>query len=458
MTVAQMAKADRDTIEAGTPGFDLMRVAGRAVAKFILAEYEVPNILVLCGPGNNGGDGFVIAEILRKARRSVLCACLVEPEKLKGDALKAYNNWRGETVSFEAVDASTASLVVDAVFGTGFKGDLKAAVSDVFGQVRCLVVAVDIPSGVNGDTGAVDAHTLRADCTLTFHRKKLGHVLYPGAGYCGQVHEVDIGITADFESDALENHPDLWLKTFPRKGLGGHKYDNGLVQVYGAPKLTGATRLASEACARIGAGLVAVVAPKGTEDVYRAALAPHILVYDQEDQPERVAVRLYGPGGLGVKPDYKSDVPTVLDADALNDLPAGLSENYVITPHEGEFVKAFPDIVGTKLDKARIAAMQIGAVIVLKGADTVIVHPDGRAVINAHASAVLATAGSGDVLAGMIAGLLAQGMPAFEASCASVWMHGEAALRFGPGLVASDLIDLIPEVLQEELGFCAKLR
>lgn len=230
------------------------------------------------------------------------------------------------------------------------------------------------------------------------------------------------------------------------------------MQVYGAPKLTGATRLASEACARIGAGLVAVVAPKGTEDVYRAALAPHILVYDQEDQPERVAVRLYGPGGLGVKPDYKSDVPTVLDADALNDLPAGLSENYVITPHEGEFVKAFPDIVGTKLDKARIAAMQIGAVIVLKGADTVIVHPDGRAVINAHASAVLATAGSGDVLAGMIAGLLAQGMPAFEASCASVWMHGEAALRFGPGLVASDLIDLIPEVLQEELGFCAKLR
>ncbi|MCB1721956.1 MAG: NAD(P)H-hydrate dehydratase, partial [Alphaproteobacteria bacterium] len=375
----------------------------------------------------------------------------------------AYNSWRGETVSFEAVDVSQADLVVDAVFGTGFKGDLKAPVSDVFDRVCSPIVAVDIPSGVNGDSGVADAHALRADYTITFHRKKLGHVLYPGARLCGAVEIADIGITADFEYEALENHPDLWLAALPCKDPGGHKYDSGLAQVFGAPKLTGATRLASEACARIGAGLVSVIAPKGTGDIYRASLAPHILVYDQGDQPERVTARLYGPGGLGVKPDYKSDMPTVLDADALYDLPPHLNPPpqggegreggvlYVLTPHEGEFEKAFPDLVGTKLEKARVAAAQIGAVIVLKGADSVIAHPDGRAVINVHASPYLATAGSGDVLAGMITGLLAQGMPAFEASCASVWMHGDAALRFGPGLVASDLIDMIPEVLSDLL-------
>ncbi|MCB9983117.1 MAG: NAD(P)H-hydrate dehydratase [Rhodospirillales bacterium] len=189
-------------------------------------------------------------------------------------------------------------------------------------------------------------------------------------------------------------------------------------------------------------------------------MSAHILVYDQGEQAERVSARLYGPGGLSVKPDYESDVPTVLDADALNDLPPHLNPPpqggegwerdvfYVLTPHEGEFARAFPDLTGAKLEKARAAAAQIGAVIVLKGADTVIAHPDGRAVINTHASPYLATAGSGDVLAGMIAGLMAQGMPPFEASCAAVWMHGDAALKFGAGLVASDLIDMIPEILR----------
>ncbi|HBR67866.1 MAG TPA: NAD(P)H-hydrate dehydratase [Rhodospirillaceae bacterium] len=245
------------------------------------------------------------------------------------------------------------------------------------------------------------------------------------------------------------NNPDLWRGTFPRKRPDGHKYDSGLVQIFGAPKLTGATRLAAESCARVGAGLVCVLAPKGTGDIYRASLPAHILVYDSDFWKERVSARLYGPGGLAVKPDYKSKIPTVLDADALYELPGTLGENFILTPHEGEFAHAFPDIQGTKIEKAQVAAKLTGAVMVLKGPETVITHPDGRTVVNTNATPALATAGSGDVLAGMIAGLVAQGMPPFEAACAAVWIHGEAAKRFGPGLVASDLPDLIPAVLRD---------
>ena len=453
LNTSQMMAADQDTIDAGTPGFTLMQRAGHSVADFILEKYDAKHILVLCGPGNNGGDGFVIAEVLRKAKCIVTCACLIDPNSLKGDALKAYNQWWGETLDFEDVMDCSADLIVDAVFGTGFKGDLKSPVSICFDHLNAPVVAVDIPSGINGDTGAADPNTLHAECTLTFHRKKLGHVLQPGASFCGDVRVVDIGITADYESEALENHPDLWLADIPSKAKTGHKYDSGMAHIYGAPKLTGATRLASEACGRMGAGLVAVVAPKRIGDLYRAALAPHILVYDQGKQPKKVSARLYGPGGLTVKPDYNSDIPTVLDAGALYDLPKKLANKFVLTPHEGEFAKAFPDLDGTKIEKARAAAYKVGALIVLKGPDTVIAHPDGRVVVNTHASADLATAGSGDVLAGLITGLMAQGMQGFEACCAAVWVQGDGALRFGRGLVASDLIEMIPEVLQEGLGF-----
>ncbi len=322
LTTGQMVKADRDTIEDGVPGYTLMEKAGRAVAAFILEYYEASGtVLVLCGPGNNGGDGLVVAEAWRKGKRGGVCACVVEQEKLKGDALKAYNQWWGETVLFERVQPAQVDLVVDAVFGTGFKGRLKESVALCFDKVRVPVVAVDIPSGVNGDTGMVDVHTLRATHTITFHRKKLGHVLQPGAEYCGDIQVVDIGITAGFTHETLENHPDLWFSQIPCKSAGEHKYNSGLAQIYGAPKLTGATRLAAEACARIGAGLVSVLAPKKTGDVYRAALAPHILVYDQGQEPKRVTARLYGSGGLVVKPDCKSDIPTELDADSLYDLP-----------------------------------------------------------------------------------------------------------------------------------------
>jgi NAD(P)H-hydrate epimerase len=262
----------------------------------------------------------------------------------------------------------------------------------------------------------------------------------------------------EFSSNTRENHPDLWRAKLPVKKSGGHKYDCGHAVIYGAPELTGATRLAAESCARAGAGLVTVLSPPGVVNVYRETLAPHIMVRDDPDwHDDRVTARLYGPGGLCAPPDFSSALPTVLDADALKDLPKKLSANFVLTPHEGEFKRAFPDLEGPKQARAQAAARQSGACVVLKGPDTVIAAPPeparaqagDRVVINTHAGPELATAGTGDVLAGLITGLLAQGMPVFEAACAGVWIHGEAGRRFGAGLVAADLPGLIPAVLQD---------
>jgi NAD(P)H-hydrate repair Nnr-like enzyme with NAD(P)H-hydrate dehydratase domain len=256
-----------------------------------------------------------------------------------------------------------------------------------------------------------------------------------------------------------DNHPDLWRSALKPPTLNTHKYERGLALVYGAPELTGATRLAASACARIGAGLVTVLSPPAAVDIYRASLPAHIMVReDLEWFDPRATVRLYGSGGLPKGVKIRLDRPVVLDADALRSLPDTLHERCVLTPHEGEFGRAFPEIVGARSDQALSAASKTGAIIVLKGAQTVIAHPDGRCVLNAHASPYLATAGSGDVLAGMIAGLLAQGLPSFEAACAAVWMHGDTALKFGPGLVASDLIEGIAVVLKEVLGISAQVR
>ncbi|MEZ5813649.1 MAG: NAD(P)H-hydrate dehydratase [Alphaproteobacteria bacterium] len=251
----------------------------------------------------------------------------------------------------------------------------------------------------------------------------------------------------------MENQPDLWLERFTGKEADAHKYDYGHALIYGAPVLTGATRLAATACARIGAGLTSVLAKNG--DIYRAALPAHIMVRDDTAWFDaRVSVRLYGPGGMAQGVKISLNRPCVLDADALACMPEPLHENVVLSPHEGEFARAFPDITGSREAKAVCAAKRSGAVVVLKGRDTVIAHPDGRqVVVNRHASPYLASAGTGDVLAGLITGLLAQGMPTFEAACAAVWVHGDAALRCGPGLVASDLVERVPEVLQEGLGF-----
>ena len=250
----------------------------------------------------------------------------------------------------------------------------------------------------------------------------------------------------------IENTPELWRDKLPQKEPHGHKYDSGHALIYGAPELTGATRLAATACARIGAGLVTVLANKDIANVYRASLPACILVRDDLNfMDEKITAKIFGPGGLPIKPDFKGDLPTVLDADALYDLPQKLSPNYVLTPHAGEFARAFTDIKGSRIECAQAAAEQIQAHIVLKGAETIIAAPGGDVVINKNASPYLATAGTGDVLAGMIGGLLAQKMDPLHAACAAVWLHGECAKQAGKGLIADDLVIKIPSIMKMSL-------
>lgn len=250
-------------------------------------------------------------------------------------------------------------------------------------------------------------------------------------------------------TDLIQNTPDLWRAHMPKPAKGAHKYTRGHAVICGAQELTGATRLAAEACARIGAGLVTVLCTKKTAAIYRSSLPAHILVRDNlKWRDERVTAQLYGPGGLPCKLPSSFEIPTVLDAEALYHLPKKLGPGTVLTPHEGEFTKPFPELKGSREERAREVAEKTGAIIVLKGAETVIAGA-GQVVVNTHAGPYLATAGTGDVLAGMITGLLAQEMQPFLASCAAVWMHGECALRFGPGLVAGDLPSLIPDVLKD---------
>ena len=250
-----------------------------------------------------------------------------------------------------------------------------------------------------------------------------------------------------------DNAPALWQDLLPDKSNEAHhdnthKYHYGHAVIYSAPVLTRATRLAAAAASRIGAGLVTVLADQGNAGVFRTALPAHIMVRDDLNWHDaRITAKLYGSGGLSAPPVFDPNFPIVLDADALIDLPPKLSPHYILTPHEGEFERAFPDLRGGRVDWAMRAAAKINAHIVLKGVETVIAAPDGRYVINRHASPYLATAGTGDVLAGMITGLAAQHMPLFEACCAAVWIHGDGGLRIGPGLVASDLPDVIPAVL-----------
>ena len=475
-----MGEADRLTIAGGLAGMVLMEKAGRAVADAISRRFPPRPVSVLCGPGNNGGDGFVAARVLAERGWPVRLALLGDRAALKGDAAWAASLWTGEIapLAVEALDG--AGLVLDALFGAGLARPIEgiaAAVITALNEQGIPVVAVDVPSGVDGATGEIQGVAPKAALTVTFFRRKPGHVLLPGRTQCGEMLVAQIGIEAKvlhtIAPDTVANHPAWWLDQFPRIETAGHKYSRGHALVAGGEQMTGAARLAARAAARVGAGLVTVAAPEPVFPIYAAALTGVIVapIANAEDfavllADKRRNAALIGPGA-GVHPETRDKAleilaagkSAVLDADALTvfaDSPAVLFDAIkspcTLTPHEGEFARLF-DTSGSKLDskldRARRAAKTSGAVIVLKGADTVIAAPDGRAAINENAPPTLATAGSGDVLAGLVLGLLTQGMPVFEAAAAAVWLHGAAAHSFGAGLVAEDLIETLPAVLAD---------
>lgn len=496
LTSVEMGEADRLAIASGpVAGIGLMRRAGEAVAAEVFTRYpEATHVHVLCGPGNNGGDGYVVARILADSGVATTIWASEAPRP-ESDAALAAAECPIAPRQLSGFEAEPGSIVVDALYGAGLSkplsGDAARAV-DIATNRRLPVIAVDLPSGVSGDSGRVLSVAFTAAVTVTFARKKPGHLLLPGREQCGEIVLADIGIGDDIiarlRSRAFENSLARWLRDFPVPAVDAHKYKRGHVGVFsGGPSATGAARLSALAAARSGAGAVTVLSPGNAMQVNAAHLTSIMLrktddVVDIEEfvGDRRPSAFVLGPGfGVGEKTrtfglallaagqprNASAQVDgLVFDADAITSFREAQDVLFeaarrpnapalVMTPHEGEFARLFPDIAGddasSKLDKARAAAARANAIIVYKGADTVIAAPDGRAAINSNGAAWLATAGSGDVLSGISAGLMAQAMPAFEAACAAVWIHAEAGSRFGPGLIAEDLPLALVPVLRE---------
>ncbi len=482
----EMRAAEAAAIAAGTASAALMETAGTKTAEIAMRAWTKRPVAVVCGPGNNGGDGFVAARVLAEAGWPVSLALIGERGALKGDAKLMADLYEGEIAAFSSDSASEflggAGLIIDAIFGTGLDRDVEGPAKNAIEAMNAHpapVLAVDLPSGVHTDTGAVMGVAVEAVRTVTFHARKLGHLLFPGRALCGAVDVVDIGIsdamTAATGAKAYENVPALWGGLYPRPRWSGHKYHRGSVMALsGGPLNTGAIRLAAEGALRAGAGLVTVLSPSEAVPVHAAHLTAIMLrVCDTAEHvgahladAERIPMcAIAGPAmsvGAGTKEKVlavlASKAGAVLDADALTSfvddreaLFGALRPDDVLTPHTGEFARLFPEAAQAqgKLAMARAAAEKAGCVVVLKGADTIIAAPDGRVLINANAPPDLATAGAGDVLAGFIAGLKAQGMDGFAAAAAGVWLHGACGQAAGPGLIAEDLPRAVPAVLRQ---------
>lgn len=476
LTVAEMYRADAGAIARGIGGAELMETAGAAVAGAVLdlrAQRRLTGpVVALCGPGNNGGDGFVAARHLKAAGREVRLGLLGDRAGLRGDAAYHAGLWDGPVAALgpdllEGLDGS--AVAIDALFGAGLTRAVDGVAAATLSAVaaRCVAcVAVDVPSGVDGDTGAIQGTAIAAARTVTFFRAKPGHLLLPGRELCGDLRIADIRIPEavldEIRPTCFANGPVLWRGALPALQADGHKYGRGHLLINGGDVSTGATRLAAGAALRAGAGLVTVASPPAAAAVYRSGLAavmvreigPDGTAFEDLVSGGKISAAVVGPGNgiddvtrrraLAVLAAGK---PCVLDADALSvfkDAPAALftaiAGPCVLTPHEGEFERVFGEVPGSRLARARQAAVTSGAVVLLKGADTVIAAPDGRAAINGNGPPWLATAGAGDVLAGIIGALLAQGVAPFEAAAAAAWLHGTAAMEAGPGLIADDLL------------------
>lgn len=499
LTTQEMAKADSLTIERGTPGIVLMENAGAGVVEHVLEEFpDHHEFLVLCGPGNNGGDGFVAARHLLEDDLFVQVLSVCDLESYKGDAREMAEQWEEdvspltpETLADAIKDKNPDDfLIIDALFGAGLSRPIEGELAQCFDLINVSglpVVSIDVPSGIDGNSGQELGISLQAEMTVTFFRYKPGHFLYPGRKLCGDVKMIDIGIKRnvldDIKPSCFINDLYLWRDRFPKLEVEEHKYNRGhSVVISGKVNQTGAARMGAKAALTVGSGLVTVFSPEDALLVNACHLTAIMLegFNSSEDiskllQDSRKNSILIGPGAgvaegtaSNVMACLESNAHITLDADALTSfenqadvlfdaIRSNSSRTVVMTPHDGEFSRLFGNdtkIAGkiSKTEKAKNAAIQSGAVVVLKGPDTVIASPDGRIAINENGCRWLATAGSGDVLAGIITGLLAQGMSGFEAACAAVWMHSESGRLFGPGLIAEDISDQIPEIMDIILG------
>ncbi len=480
LTTRDCGRCDAYADAEGVPRIALMDRAGRGLADAVIARWSRRPVAVLCGPGNNGGDGYVAARYLERAGWSVTIYAQSDPAKLTGDAAWAHGEWAGAVLPLEGFSPSDYALVIDALFGAGLTRPLEGIAADcvtALARSECVVVSADVPSGVFGDRSARPDVAFAADLYVTFNNLKPAHVLEPAAAACGEVQVVDIGIppawTDQIDRLARLNSPEAWWDGFPRREAGTHKHREGRLVVFsGGASSTGAARLAAHAGLRMGAGLVTLASPPSALQVNASALTAVMLAcWEAEESLALLAERrasafVAGPAlGLeeraasAVQACLESGLPGVVDADALTLLAErgedglqGLGPQHVLTPHAGEFERLFPGLLeacDNEIFATRQAADLAGCTILLKGAATVIAVPGGDCRVNRHAHPRLATAGSGDVLAGMIGALLARGMPGFDAACAAAWLHGDIAQTSPEGLIAEDLVARLPARLDE---------
>lgn len=450
LTAAEMRAAEADVIAAGTSVETLMERAGIAAAEAAWRFAGPLPTLVLCGPGNNGGDGYVIAHGLRERGVDVRVAALAEPGSKA--ARRARSLWDGPVETYH--DAASAPMLIDALFGTGLTRPLGPEISDKLGGLATAArvrIAVDLPSGVASDDGAILSPVPDYDLTVTFASLKPAHLLQPAARHIGRLAVADIGVEARSNLSKIQR-PKLRVPA-PED----HKYSRGYVAVV-AGDMPGASALTASAAARAGAGYVRLVGAAAGVPVPAAVVQSESGANLLDSRIGAVAI---GPGlgrddkaGALLEQAFASGHKLVLDADALVlmadwKLAAQPKHRPILTPHAGEFARMFGSLPGSKVEQAREAARRSGALIIFKGPDTVVAAPDGRAAISATASHWLASAGTGDVLTGIVAAIRASGVEAFDAACAGVWLHARAATRLGPGLIADDLIHVLPSVLAE---------
>lgn len=464
-------------------GKTLLENAGDQVAEVLLQQFQPCPTLILCGPGNNGGDGYVVANHLRTAGFEVTLLQFGAPKNGSAAEMIA-KEWQGKAIAFDEKKAisllKSYDLYVDAIFGTGLSRTLPEPLLrfiQALNQVKAPIISIDIPTGVDAETGQLHGGAIKATHTVTFTTRKVGHMLFPGRAYAGEVIVKNIGLPEKLLTTVVpyifRNIPDLWQSKLPlkkaAKQLTMHKHQHGKLMVASdAESMTGATRLAALGAARTGVGIVHLAVPEATAMVYTLTQASWIIHKNEKAETLRELLKQVKPEAVLVGPGFgldsqihhyieimlKSRIACVLDADALTAY-AGQAEELgnlvkgplIITPHEGEFARLFPNLKGSKIERAGEAAHILNGIVVLKGADTVIAAPSKLTVINDNAPWWLATAGSGDILAGMIAGFLAQGMPAFDAACAATWIHSEAANAFGPGMIAEDILPQLPKIL-----------
>ncbi len=471
LTGAQVRAAEAAAVAAGVSERELMERAGAAVADAVCDRFAPQATAVLVGPGKNGGDGYVAARLLKARGWDVWVERIAPPAAPLAEALASA--WTGPTFGVGEAPRA-AALWIDALFGAGLSRPLSGEALQLARQSaarRPQVVAIDVPSGIGGDDGRpLGEAAFCAGLTVTFGTRKPAHVLAPGRDFCGEVVVADIGLPPT-GAQLVENDPELWLHRFPWPDNAAHKHARGrAIVVSGEAWSTGAARLAARGALRIGCGVVTIYSPPDAIAANAAHLEAVMLrPFDTDAELEQAAAQVdaavIGPAAgvtdttlLNVLALARTGAALVIDADAITvfkddpeELFSVLDRDDVLTPHPGEFERLFPGLLAAspeRITAARRAAERAGAVVLLKGPDTVVAAPDGRTAVNLNGVPWLATAGSGDVLAGFVAGLIAQGMESFEAACAAAWIHCEAADLHGPGLISEDLPGLAPAVLR----------